>query len=1137
MPVWWALSVCSFGRSESIFSYCEMVETVKTSMPKVSVILTSYNHDKFIKYAIESVLNQTYTDYELIIWDDASSDNSWSLINQYSDPRIKTFRNDENTGGIVYESNKAFSDVATGKYIAIHHSDDVWETEKLEKQVAFLDANDDCGAVFTNALAITEDGSPLTDEKHFYFDIFDQPNRTRFEWLNHFFYKGNALCHPSVLIRKKCYEECGLYRLGLAQLPDFDMWIRLCLKYEIHVLPEKLVKFRVRDNEANASGSRPETRIRALYEFYKLLSNYRKVTCFADLVKVFPSAEKYNRKRETDIDFTLAMIALEEKPFPFTALFGLDLLFEIISDPVRAATIKRLYDFDDKSFKALTAQHDVFSREEVDTLWGTLRERDAQIVGLNQSVIECNENITGLNQDVTERDVRIGNLNQTVTELDKQIIFLGASVAEREVQIAKLTQTLTERDGQITSLNQEAIRYNEALKTIEEIRASSSWRATAPMRFISSKINNIARVLKLLPSIVRFGGGILGSVRKALRIFSREGLIGVKRRILFVGGNRSGVISPKIRPDLASAAVDRNDYTEWIRRYDTLTDELRAGMRDRIDAFARKPLISVIMPVYNPKPKWLEEAIESVRKQIYPNWELCIADDASTDKVTRPILERYAKEDPRIKIVFREKNGHISVASNSALGQATGEWIALLDNDDLLPEHALFWVADAINHNPDVRLIYSDEDKINESGKRFNPYFKCDWNVDLFYSQNMISHLGVYRTDLLKKIGGFRERFEGAQDYDLALRFIELIEPKQIHHIPRVLYHWRSHAKSTASSAEARRAKPYALPAGHRALNEHFQRGKINGMVEQLAYGYRARYDLPDSVPLVSLIIPTRNNLHLLQKCIVSILKKTTYSNYEILIIDNGSDDPETLQYLEELQAKPNIRVVRDDRPFNFSALNNTAVKLVRGELVGLLNNDLEVIAPEWLSEMVSHALRPGVGAVGARLWYPNETLQHGGVIIGLGGVAGHAHHHMHRHHYGYFGRAALTNSFSAVSAACLLIRKVVYIEVGGFNENDLPVAFNDVDFCLRVREKGYRNVWTPYAELYHHESASRGKDDTPEKQTRFTKEVQWMKGRWGKKLLNDPAYTPNLTLDHGDFSLAWPPRIELLPTLARSGA
>lgn len=674
-----------------------------------------------------------------------------------------------------------------------------------------------------------------------------------------------------------------------------------------------------------------------------------------------------------------------------------------------------------------------------------------------------------------------------------------------EGPIARLRQVLAERDAMINAM-----------------ASSQSWRITRPLRFIGHQLKRFWHVLYLIHRLLQRGGGIRSTVDKAVVVFRREGWAGLKGKLV-------SVIAQHYQSATYGNNFDRNDYTEWVRRYDTLTDELCAGMCEQIETFAHKPLISVVLPTYNTNAKWLVEAIESVRGQIYQNWQLCIADDASTDKAIAPILEGYAKEDPRIKVVFRQKNGHISAASNSAIELATGEWIALLDHDDLLTEHALFWVADTINKHPGMQLIYSDEDKIDKAGRRFAPYFKSDWNVDLFYSQNMFSHLGVYSAALIRKIGGFRIGFEGSQDYDLALRCIEQIEPEQIIHIPRVLYHWRMHAESTAQSSDA---KPYAMLAGERAINEHFQRCGVSANAELIGFGYRVRYALPDPPPMVSIIIPTRNGLHLILQCIRSVLKRTAYPNYEILIIDNGSDDPETLRYLESLELEPRVRILRDDRPFNFSALNNAAVKKARGELVALLNNDIEVISPDWLSEMVSHALRPHVGTVGARLWYSDETLQHGGVVLGLGlaRVGGHAHYHMPRFQHGYFGRASLTQSFSAVTAACLVVRKAIYEEVGGLDETNLQVAFNDVDFCLRVREAGYRNIWTPYAELYHHESATRGFEDKPEKQARFLNEAQYMRQRWGDLLLNDPAYSPNLTLDHDDFSLAWPPRVTPVP-------
>ena len=571
---------------------------------------------------------------------------------------------------------------------------------------------------------------------------------------------------------------------------------------------------------------------------------------------------------------------------------------------------------------------------------------------------------------------------------------------------------------------------------------------------------------------------------------------------------------------------DGNNYPKWVADYDTLTGPMRTAMQNQCKRFVATPLISVVMPVYNPNPVWLAEAIESVIRQIYPYWELCIADDLSPDPAIRPILERYARQDARIKVVFRSQNGHISKATNSALEIAQGEWIALLDHDDMLSEHALFWVVDTINRHPDTRMMYSDEDKMNEQGDRFGPYFKCDWNPDLFYSHNMFSHLGVYHAELVRQVGGFRVGFEGSQDYDLALRCIEQVNAKQIYHIPRVLYHWRVHAESTASSAEA---KPYAMIAGERAINDHFKRLGIDAKAELIAYGYRVRYALPKQLPLVSLIIPTRNGAELIRQCIESIVQKTTYPNYEILIVDNGSDEPAALRYLNAVVADPRIRVMRDDRPFNFSAMNNAAVKKVRGDIIGLINDDIEVISPDWLTEMVGHALRPEVGAVGAKLLYPNDTIQHAGVLLGVTGIAGHAHKNLPRFDHGYFSRANLIQSFSAVTAACLLIRKATYESLGGLNEADLTVAFNDIDFCIRVRDAGYRNMWTPYAELYHYESATRGYEDSPEKKARFEREIDYMRLQWGDALANDPAYSPNLTCNSEDFSLAWPPRVEKL--------
>jgi glycosyltransferase involved in cell wall biosynthesis len=735
-------------------------------------------------------------------------------------------------------------------------------------------------------------------------------------------------------------------------------------------------------------------------------------------------------------------------------------------------------------------------------------EKDLHIANLDQDIEVHEEQNARLSQSVVEKDQHIANLDHVIEVHEEQNARLSQSVVEKDQHIINLDQVIAEREQQIANLNQ----------VVTEIRGSTSWRLTSLIRLVGLQVRRIKIILKAIPYALSMCGGYSGLVKHVHRSYKKEGIKGIKRRVLFSAA--SGASPPVIDHEQSKLS----EYGEWVLIYDTLSNEDRKKIKTRISQFKSSPLISVLMPVYNPPLDMLEEAIRSVQTQLYQNWELCIADDASTNSKVRKVLKRYAANDARIKVIFRKENGHISASSNSALELVTGDYLALLDNDDLLPEQALFWIADAIVANPDAGLLYSDEDKIDTAGQRYDPYFKPDWNPDLFLSHNMICHLGVYRTELVRKLGGFREGYEGAQDYDLALRCTAQLTAKQIVHIPRVLYHWRSHPGSTAQAGSE---KNYALTAGERSLNDHFLRINVKAKAKLTNFGmYRTRYTLPTKGPLVSLVIPTRNGLDLIKQCIDSILSKTTYKNYEILIVDNNSDCPKALAYFASIVKNKRIRVLRDNRPFNYSALNNAAIKQAKGKYVALINNDIEVISPEWLTEMLSNAIQSGVGAVGARLLYPNDTLQHGGVITGIGGVAGHSHKHIHRDAYGYFARAQLIQTYSAVTGACLVIKKSIFHEVCGLDEENLAIAFNDVDFCLRVREAGYRNVWTPYAELYHHESATRGHEDTPEKQARFSKEVLYMKKRWGHTLMNDPAYSPNLTLDCEDFSYAWPPRI-----------
>jgi GT2 family glycosyltransferase len=564
--------------------------------------------------------------------------------------------------------------------------------------------------------------------------------------------------------------------------------------------------------------------------------------------------------------------------------------------------------------------------------------------------------------------------------------------------------------------------------------------------------------------------------------------------------------------------TDRQLYELWQRRH-RLTAWDRNRIRKEIEAFPCRPLISVLLPVYNTDEIWLRKCLDSVLAQLYPHWELCIADDASTMPHVHPVLEEYRVRDGRIRVIFREVNGHISAASNSALSLATGEYVALLDHDDELTPDALFQIAYLVNRRPETDMIYSDEDKIDAEGRRHSPLFKPDWSPDTFLSLMYTCHLGAYRTALVRRIGGFREGFEGSQDYDLVLRLTELTEG--ICHIPKVLYHWRSIA---ASSAARFQAKDYAQDAGLRAIREAMQRRGEEALVEPIAGlsgRYRVRYRLRDR-PQVSIIIPTRDLSALLETCLTSIFEKTVYDPFEVIIVDNNSREAETRDLFGRWKEKEPSRFRIAPLPivFNFPALINEGVRNAAGDLVLLLNNDIEVVSEDWLSEMAAQAMRLRVGAVGVKLLYPDDTVQHAGVVLGVGGIAGHSHKYFANDRSGYYDRLRITANCAAVTGACLMVKKAKFLEAGGFDEA-LPVAFNDVDFCIRLLKAGYYNLCLSHLTLYHHESQTRGPEDTVEKQIRFRNEIELMKARWGDFLGNDPFYSPHLTRDREDSSIS----------------
>jgi len=561
------------------------------------------------------------------------------------------------------------------------------------------------------------------------------------------------------------------------------------------------------------------------------------------------------------------------------------------------------------------------------------------------------------------------------------------------------------------------------------------------------------------------------------------------------GASKPKSQSPASQPASAKALDPIKDYDEWRKTRLPSAAELDS-MRVAGRAFKIQPLISVIMPTFNTDAGMLDAAIESVRAQVYENWELVIADDASTAPHIASQLRAWQEKDVRIRVTFLAQNCGIALATNAAVAEAKGEWIALLDHDDWLEPEALFESVRAMQEAPEADFIYSDEDKVDETGRFLKPFFKPDWSPNALFSCNYICHFTVMRRALFEQIGGYRTGFDGAQDYDLFLRATE--QARQILHVPKPLYHWRISASSTSSNSEQ---KPAAIEHGRLALEDAVKRRGLAAAVETTRGArYRVRYKIPDPKK-ITILIPTKDRLELLARCIESIEQRTSYPNYEIVILNNGSEQPETLAYF----ARTKHRVLNYDGPFNFAAICNYGVRATDGEWLLFLNNDIEVIEAGWLTAMAEHVQRPEVGAVGAKLLFPDDTIQHGGVVFSESDLAVHAFHSAKRNSYENGGLLQIVRNCSAVTAACLLMRREVFEKIGGFDEVQFAVSYNDTDLCLRVRELGLQIIYTPFAELYHYESQSRGYDKPN------PTESHQMRTRWASVLAHDPFHNPNL--------------------------
>ncbi len=685
-----------------------------------------------------------------------------------------------------------------------------------------------------------------------------------------------------------------------------------------------------------------------------------------------------------------------------------------------------------------------------------------------------------------EHDLR-GAAEQMASASEETVQRMTRQQRDEERQAAQLRSELRETLKQVEETKQRLMEAEQHAGNLGHelnlIRGSIGYRmlekARAPIRILAASGSS-----QHLP---------LAATGRAVRLVRRRGPMALVKKAVRVSEWPAALRSLK---RAAPVAMDLNaQYQIWLSKHG-VTSARAKRLRREAEALTYRPLVSIVTPVYNPEVSWLRDAIESVRGQVYGNWELCLADDGSTKPGVKELLEEYSRLDSRIKVTFAEQNGGISTASNAALALATGEFVGLLDHDDVLTPDAVFEVVKLLNERPELDYVFSDEDKMELDGSRLDPFFKPDWSPDLLNCLNFVTHFSVYRKSVLDEVGGFRTGFDGSQDWDLTLRVTE--RTQRIAHIPRPLYSWR---KVPGSAAASDRAKDYASEAAKKAIGEALDRRGLKAEVLDGPYRgyYRVKYEISGS-PKVTIVIPTRDQVSMLRRCVNSIRSRSTYANYEIIIINNESREPETLRYFETFEG----RVIDYPHQFNYSVQMNLGVQEAGTEYVILLNNDTLVISPDWIEAMLEYGQRPDVGAVGARLLFPDGRVQHEGVFVGCGsGLAGHLDHG------GYFGLGECVRNVSAVTAACMLVKTTAYEEVGGLDK-ELSVAYNDVDFCLKLREKGYEVIYTPYAQLAHHEGGTRGHRHPEENERLF-------RTRWAD--YRDPYYNPNFDVDH-PFSL-----------------
>lgn len=1184
-----------------------------TNHPLISVVVPVYNvDDQWLRKCIDSLRSQWYSNWELCLADDHSTDPSVKILLEElarSDSRIKVTYRKEN-GGIAKATNSAIA-LAQGQYIGFMDNDDELAPQALYEIVAAINSNPAIDFLYSDEDKITEKGIR--------FDPFFKPDFSPHLLLSH-----NYITH-FVVVSKALLDGVGNLDPNFDGSQDYDFVLRATEKAkQIHHIPRILYHWRTiyssvagdplskmyaytagqRAIEAALSRRGIEGTVSMLknlgtykidytyddpsvtviasgysdQEFHRLVdttqySRLAFVRCepgkqtqaasglstdmLVFLQSKYPAKSTWlkemvnymqdgsvgavggkiwdNRKRVSNVGITLRALKTGH-PFEMRGQWDVGVgynfrdmlprdMFAVTEDCLitRRSDFMNLSGFDlslPPGLRGIDYCVRLLSQENLTTLWQpySLFTEEAQPLTIArvdlQSYLRSHPGLKDpfavayFPNQKQEHSSTIGTVDKVVLSPDGSSIIVTGWAADLEqhgparVELSKSSYASLEDVHRVvrSDVNMSLALPIDA-KVGFKVRISitgslSQVRSEQPSLVLSGELGRVDIPLKIPASTFAF------AVTDA---FSKVALLRHPRRLWRQVSDR--YLVPRHQAIAYRKLITRTE------KYDEV--EVQSAIRK----FARKPLISVLIPVYNVELKWLETCLRSIQDQYYPNWEICLADDCSTKPGIADLLKRYQAEDKRIKVVFRKQNGHISRATNSALELASGEFVALLDNDDELPPQALFEVVKALNEHPDTDMVYTDEDKKDENGKRFDPHFKPDYSPDLLLSTNYISHLGVYRTSIVKKIGGFRPGYEGSQDYDMVLRFIEQTQPSRIQHVAKVLYHWRALSTSTASSGSA---KDYASEAGLKALQSAMERREIKADVVSAGPKgiYNVHYEIEDP-SLVSVIIPTKDGYDNLERCMNSLIKKTTYDDYEVIVVDNGSKNPAMkdlyTRYKELLRDR--FSVLDIDIPFNFARLNNIAAQSAKGRYLLFLNDDTEVISPSWMSRMVSFAQLDRVGVVGAKLYYPVNTIQHAGIVLGLGGVAGHIQAGVPRSHLGYFGRLVENVNYYAVTAACCMVKTTDFMAVSGFDE-EFVVAYNDVDLCVRVHDQlGRDNVWSHEAELYHYESMTRGLDiKDKEKKARLNSESNLFLSRYSKIVANDPYYNPNLSRTSGNF-------------------